>query len=278
MPLCSRHPGLRWWNDAPGAGSARRVTDFGDDVSPSLVRGADGSLSAAFVNTGWRLAEIRLARPLAKVSAPVVHLAGAGTRLDKGTAGLVVTFTGSGAATYRLQENVNGGGYSTVSPPAKSTSRTILVEPGSSKVRRLRVVPYDAFGVRGFATSGATFTVSIKNEKGSGALHYGGSWSKATNAKFGGGKARYASSSGAVATWAFTGREVAWVTAKGANRGHARVYVDGVLRTTVDLGAASTKYRKVVFRATWSSVGAHTITIRPVGDGRVDVDGFERLR
>ena len=42
------------------------MTDFGDDVSPSLVRGLDGSLSAAFVNTQWRLAEIRLTRPLAR--------------------------------------------------------------------------------------------------------------------------------------------------------------------------------------------------------------------
>ena len=69
QPLCSAQPGLRWWTDAPGAGAARRVTDFGDDVSPSIVRGLDGSLSAAFVNTQWRLAEVRLARPLATVSA-----------------------------------------------------------------------------------------------------------------------------------------------------------------------------------------------------------------
>ena len=278
VPLCSGHPGLRWWNDAPGAGSARRVTDFGDDVSPSLVRGPDGSLSAAFVNTGWRLAEIRLTRPLARVSAPVAHLAGAGTKLDKGTAGIAVTFAGTGAATYRLQDSVNGGGYSTVGPVRKSTSRTILVAPGSSITHRLRVVPYDAFGVQGFSTAGTVFRVATKNEAATGALHYAGTWSTSTNAGFGGGKARHASSSNALATFAFTGREVAWVAAKGANRGHARVYVDGVLRTTVDLQAASTKYRRVVFRATWSASGAHTISIRPVGDGRVDLDGFERLR
>ena len=278
VPLCSGHPGLRWWNDAPGAGSARRVTDFGDDVSPSLVRGPDGSLSAAFVNTGWRLAEIRLARPLAKVSAPVTHLAGAGTKLGKGRAGIAVSFSGTGAATYRLQERVNGGGYRTVGPVGKATTRTIFVTPGSSTTHRLRVIPYDAFGVQGFPAAGSTFTVATKSEKGGASLHYSGSWSRATNAEFGGRKARFSSSASAVATYQFTGREVAWVGAKGANRGHARVYVDGVLRATVDLHAASTKYRRVVFRATWSASGAHTISIRPVGDGRVDLDGFERLR
>ncbi len=173
-PLCSAHPGLRWWNDAPGAGSARRVTDFGDDVSPSLVRGADGSLSAAFVNTGWRLAEIRLARPLAKVSAPVVHLAGKGTMLERGTAGLEVSFAGTGAATYRLQESVNGASYATVGTVGKSRSRTILVSPGASITHRLRVVPYDAFGVQGFSAAGTTFTVATKNEASSSSLHYTG--------------------------------------------------------------------------------------------------------
>ena len=200
-------------------------------------------------------AEIRLARPLAKVSAPVAHLAGAGTKLGKGTAGIAVTFAGTGAATYRLQERVNGGGYPTVGPVNKSTSRTILVAPGSSITHRLRVVPYDAFGVQGFSAAGTPFRVATKSETASAALHYAGTWSTATNAGFGGGKTGHAAVVGRAVSYRFTGREVAWVAAKGANRGHARVYVDGVLRTTVDLHAASTKYRRVVFRATWAASG-----------------------
>ncbi len=56
------------------------------------------------------------------------------------------------------------------------------------------------------------------------------------------------------------------------------MYIDGVLVTTVDLRTRSTHYRRVIFRRAWSASGAHTITIRPVGNGRVDVDGFEVLR
>ena len=279
VPLCSGHPGLRWWNDAPGAGSARRVTDFGDDVSPSLVRGPDGSLSAAFVNTGWRLAEIRLTRPLARVSAPVAHLAGAGTKLDKGTAGIAVTFAGHRrrdvpAPGQRERRRVHDGRAGREVHLALDPRQARLVDhppPARGAVRRVRRagVLHGRDAVHGSST---------KSEAAGAALHYAGTWATASNAGFGGGKARHASSSSALATFAFTGREVAWVAAKGASRGHARVYVDGVLRTTVDLHAASTRYRRVVFRATWSASGTHTISIRPVGDGRVDLDGFERLR
>ena len=83
-----------------------------------------------------------------------------------------------------------------------------------------------------------------------------------------GGKVRRATSSSARATYRFTGREVTWITAKGASRGKARVYIDGVLVSTVDLRTPSTHYRRVVFRKAWSASGAHTITIRPVGNGR----------
>ena len=68
------------------------------------------------------------------------------------------------------------------------------------------------------------------------------------------------------------------MAAKGRHEGRAAVYVDGVLRATVDLDAAKTRVRRVVFRATWSATGAHTIQVRPLGDGRVVLDAFEVLR
>ncbi len=278
QPLCSAQPGLRWWTDAPGSGAVRRVTDFGDDVSPSLVRGLDGSLSAAFVNTQWRLAEVRLARALATVSAPVAHLAGPGTKLEKGRAALGITFTGTAAATYRLQDSVDGGGYVTVGPVNASASRVASVKPGASLTHRFRAIPYDSFGVQGVAASGPTMRVSARSEAKGSSLDYAGAWSRSTDHRFMGRHARYASASGASATWTFTGREVAWVAAKGHHYGRARIYVDGVLRGTVDLDAAKTRFRRVVFRATWGSSGAHRISIRAVGDGRVDLDGFELLR
>ena len=67
----------------------------------------------------------------------------------------------------------------------------------------------------------------------------------------------------------------------GPDRGIARVYVDGVLARTVDLGAASPGAATVVFRRAWGSAGLHRLRIVVVGTAgrpRVDVDAFAVLR
>ena len=43
---------------------------------------------------------------------------------------------------------------------------------------------------------------------------------------------------------------------------------------TVDLHAASRSDRQIVFATSLASGGPHAIEIRPLGDGRVDVDAF----
>ena len=278
VPLCSSAPGLRYWSSAPGFGTPRRVTDNVDDTYPVIVQGPDGSIGGAFADLDWRLAEIRLAGPAPIASAPVAHLAGAGTSLSAGKVTLSIGLAGSGAKTYRLQQSVNGGAYATVGSVSGSTTRSLVVAPSLSTTRRLRSIPYDRDGRAGGAATGATFRVSVKSEAATSTLTYRGSWSTVRSSRYFGGKVRRTSSSSARATYRFTGREVTWITTKGATRGKARVYVDGVLVTTVDLHTRSTHYRRVIFRKAWSASGAHTITIRPVGNGRVDIDGFEVLR
>jgi hypothetical protein len=51
-----------------------------------------------------------------------------------------------------------------------------------------------------------------------------------------------------------------------------------VLVATVDLDAGSTQYRRIVFRRGFSTRATHTIEIRPLGDGRVDLDAIIVLR
>ena len=76
------------------------------------------------------------------------------------------------------------------------------------------------------------------------------------------------------ATFAFTGDSIAWVSRRAPNAGRARVRIDGVRVATVDLHAASRGYRRIVFATALATDGPHTIEIRPLGDGRVDVDAF----
>ena len=75
----------------------------------------------------------------------------------------------------------------------------------------------------------------------------------------------------------FTGRFVGWVAPRAANRGIADVYVDNVLAGSVDLYSATTSQRRLVFVASWSVSGSHSIEIRVKGTvarPRIDVDCF----
>ncbi len=77
-----------------------------------------------------------------------------------------------------------------------------------------------------------------------------------------------------------------WVAPKGANRGYAYVYLDGVKVATVNLYASSAQYRKVVFvRGGLNPTVSHTLRVyvpgtKPTASGgtRVDVDAFVVLR
>jgi hypothetical protein len=70
------------------------------------------------------------------------------------------------------------------------------------------------------------------------------------------------------------------VAYKGPSRGSAQVFVDGVLKATVNLNASSTVARPQVYAFNWSTNGAHTIKVVVVGTAghpRIDVDAFVRL-
>lgn len=82
---------------------------------------------------------------------------------------------------------------------------------------------------------------------------------------------------GARLTHAFTGRAIAVIAQRGPRRGEVRVFLDGELVRTVDLGRDRRQTRRVVFSAGLREPGLHTITLEVVGtDGRprVSIDGF----
>ena len=47
---------------------------------------------------------------------------------------------------------------------------------------------------------------------------------------------------------------------------------------TVDLRSSAVAYRQLVFRRHLPSAGPHVLEIRPLGDGRVDLDAIVALR
>jgi hypothetical protein len=137
----------------------------------------------------------------------------------------------------------------------------------------------DGAGNTGAYAYGPAFNPMLA-QQGSSAVSYGGTWKRATDASYSGDSVKYSTSAGAWASYSFNGSSVAWVAEKGASRGEARVYIDGIFRTTVNLNASNYQARRIVFAASWGSNGAHTMKIVVVGTAghpRVDVDAFARL-
>ncbi|MFN8631413.1 MAG: hypothetical protein U0838_14180 [Chloroflexota bacterium] len=82
---------------------------------------------------------------------------------------------------------------------------------------------------------------------------------------------------GAYAFLKTTGSSFGFVTTKGSAYGKAKVYVDGKLKTTLNLKSSVTKYRNLAYVISFATSGSHTIKI-VVASGRVDVDAFVVLR
>ena len=80
-----------------------------------------------------------------------------------------------------------------------------------------------------------------------------------------GGGARESMTPGAQATFTFSGTSATWIGMRGPDSGIARVFVDGVLASEVDLFARSYEIRVPVFTVQGLASGNHTLTIEATG-------------
>ncbi|MHB0976421.1 MAG: hypothetical protein ACYC1U_04405 [Candidatus Aquicultorales bacterium] len=90
---------------------------------------------------------------------------------------------------------------------------------------------------------------------------------------------------GDTASLTFEGTGVTFFTAKQSDCGIAKVYVDGVLKDTVDLYSADPQVRQRAFTTSGLSPGTHTITVEvqgehhsPASGSDVMIDAFEVVR
>ncbi len=173
---------------------------------------------------------------------------------------------------YQVQVSVNGGSYSTVtlsSATATSVNRTLT----TNKTYRFRVRATDRQGNVSSYVYGPTFKPArIQNTSSS--VVYTGSWHTSSNSKALGGSHRYTGSTSAGARYTGSMRDVAWIATKTTASGSAQVWIDGVLAATVNLRVSSNGYHRLIFSRHFSSLGTHTIEIRPIGGGRVYLDAF----
>ena len=187
-------------------------------------------------------------------------------------------------ASYELQSSKDGGSFTKVSlSSATATTKTLQLSPGSTYQYRVRAT--DSAGNTSDWATGPAFLVDAQQENSDAIVHTG-SWTQQILSSAYGGSLEYSKIKGSTAQFTFTGRNVAWVSSKGPDRGKATVSVDGVVVGTIDLYASTANERRIVFsKSDLDPMYSHTITVQVLGtkrsassDTRVDVDAFVVLR
>jgi hypothetical protein len=214
------------------------------------------------------------------ITAPSPSLYG-NTTLGSTTVRVKESWTGcdaDGLTRFTLQRQVNGGSWYTVTL-ATALSTSINQSLTKSATYRYRLTATDKTGLTTTYGYGPKFQ-AIVSDQTSTSITYTGAWSTGYSSSYWGGSTRYSTAAGASTTYKFTGSAAAWVAYKGPTRGSAQVWVDGVLRATVNLYATTSTARAQVFAVTWSTNGTHTIRIvnlGTAGHSRVDIDACVRL-
>ncbi|MEA2675588.1 MAG: hypothetical protein QOI92_2780 [Chloroflexota bacterium] len=183
-----------------------------------------------------------------------------------------------GLASYTLQRQVNGGSWTTVSL-ATATTTSINQSLTKNAAYRFRVLAKDKTGAVAAYAYSSTFK-PIVTDSTSSYITWTGAWATATSSVYYGGSARNTSTVSRSASFTFTGSSIAWIAYKSTSRGSAQVYVDGVLRATVNLYSTTSTAKAQVYAFNWATSGSHTIRVVVVGTAghpRVDVDAFVRL-
>jgi hypothetical protein len=207
----------------------------------------------------------------------------AGTTLDGADLRVALTWAGSdagpaGIATYDVARSRDGSPFKLIATGVSAPTLNKTLKPGHTY--RFEVRARDRAGNVGAWKAGATLRPRLIQQT-NGSVRWSGSTRTTFLSGHSGGSQRHLAEAGSFARLRTTARSISFITTRDSNRGQARIYVDGVYQTTVDLYADSTTFRYVAFTKTWPTAGEHTIKVVAVGtDGRkrVDVDAFGIIR
>ena len=253
------------------AGSGIGVGDVTGNRIADLVVGAEGATNWATVDRG-RVAMFAGTRPsdltAPSVATPTATLASSGSvhPLVPLRIGWSASDTRTGVVAYDVQRQVDGGRWASIGSVG-------VYQPPPARMPRVTTIASVSEPATAPATGRAGGTAPRSGLTGRGdsssAITWRGTWALASSTEWWGGTARYARAAGKRATLSFTGRSVAWVAAKGPDRGRARVYIGGTLVQTIDLHASTLSPATIVFRRSWSSSASRTIRVEVVGTAAV---------
>jgi subtilisin family serine protease len=101
-------------------------------------------------------------------------------------------------------------------------------------------------------------------------LTYSGTWNDYTNPNFSDGTVKYSNEKDATASISFSGSGVMLIASKAQILGKAKIYIDGVDMTTVDLYNPSLLNKQVVYSNLALNNGNHSIQIVVTGEKNID--------
>ena len=187
-----------------------------------------------------------------------------------------------GVAGVQLQlDGVNSGVEDTTAPYSIAFDTTTT----SNGSHTLTAVARDAAGNR--ATS-APVTVTVANnappppppppgakrfEETDPSVSYTAGWTPDGSLSWSGGAAAFSTTTGAQATFTFTGPSVTWIGGRAASTGIARISLDGAFLTEVDTYSKTVEIRVPMLEATGLSNARHTLTLEVTGRQNASATG-----
>ena len=169
------------------------------------------------------------------------------------------------------------GSWSTI---ATQSGRSIRQSLGFGTTYRYATRTRTSGGSLGPIAYGQPIEATLFQE-GTSLARYSGTWTSTTSSSASGGKLRTSTKAGAYVEFRRAAMAIAVVGRRGPTSGQAKIYVDGVLTTTIDLRRTSSQNRVVLFSKSWTTVAAHTVRVVVVGTSgrpRIDIDGFAVAR
>jgi len=164
-------------------------------------------------------------------------------------------------------DGANLGGEDTTSPYAISWDTTTAANGSHSLTATAR----DAAGN---STTSTTVIVSVSNtstggttriEENDPSVAYTGNWIPQSRADLSGGSIVEGPDAGSTASLTFNGTGVSWIGFRADFGGIAEVYLDGVLKATVDTYSPTQQAQAVMYTASGLASGTHTVMIRVTG-------------
>jgi subtilisin family serine protease len=219
-------------------------------------------------------------------SAPATAMPPCTWRFDAGTivgSGISSTLSWQPATSsfvggkYLVLRRRETGPWSTIST---RTGRTIQQTLGFGTSYRYAIRTRTASGTIGQSAYGQ-YVEAVLFQEGTSLARYSGRWTATSSSTASHGNLRTSTQANAYVEFRRAAMAIAVVGRRGPTSGKARVYVDGVLTSTIDLYRSTAQSRVVLFSKAWTTIAPHTVRVVVVGTAgrpRVDIDGFAVLR